>query len=151
MGFTTIIPVPKAATGIFKISTVCMRKGGDFKLQISMPSAQFTNYFGTAEKLTVQIGTGADQGKMQILCDGNGAFKPRLMKHAALIRFGVLDFVPQLQMLTEKPEVRRVTVDAASGIVIDLPEWVWNKDRQEAIAKARGQVARERKSDANAR
>ena len=47
-------------------------------------------------------------------------------------------------MLSEKPEVRRVTVNAANGIIIDLPDWVWSKERQDAIAKARAQVARER-------
>lgn len=144
MAFTTIIPVPKAQTGVFKISTFAMRKGGEFKLQISMPSAQFTQYFGAGAKLTVQIGSGPDEGKMQIIADEGGAFKPQMMKRAVILRFGVLDFVPQFAMVSEKPELRRIA--NGRGIVIDLPEWVWNKDRQTAIAKARAQVAAERRA-----
>lgn len=143
MAFTTIIPVPKAATGVFKISTVSMRAGAPFKLQISMPSAQYTSHFGAAEKLTIQLGTGVDEGKMQILADGAGAFKPTMMRNTAIIRFGALDFVPQFQMVTEKPEIRRAP-GHQGGIIIDLPEWVWSKERQDAIAKARAHVARER-------
>lgn len=105
-----------------------------------MPSARFTAAFGDAGKLTVKIGKGPDEGKMLLVADPQGAFKPTFFKTAVIIRLPGLDFAPAFEATAEDPETKKT----ADGLVITLPEWAWNKERQKAIALARDQVARER-------
>ncbi|WP_411033817.1 hypothetical protein [Shinella sp. BYT-45] len=139
MAFETIIPQAKARTGVFKIMSVA-RQGGAFRLVLSMPSARYTAAFGDAARLTVKIGKGSDAGKLLLVADAEGAFKPTFLKTAVIVRFPELDFAPDFAAVAEDPETRRT----ADGLVITLPEWAWNEERQKAIRKAREQVARER-------
>lgn len=144
MAFETIEPPAKAKTGVFKIMSVA-RQGGAFRLVISMPSARYTAAFGDAGTLTVKIGKGVDEGKMLLVADPAGAFKPVFFKTAVIIRMPDLEFAPSFAANAEDPETKKT----ADGLVISLPEWAWNKERQKAIALARDRVARERASEAN--
>lgn len=139
MAFEIIKAVPKKSKGVFKIMSTA-RQGGAFRLVISMPSAQYTGAFGASERLTIKIGKGVDDGKMLLVADPEGAFRPTFLKFAVIVRLPELDFAPQFAAETENPETQKAT----DGLVIMLPEWAWNAERQKAISKAREQVARER-------
>lgn len=139
MSFETIVPQKKASTGVFKIMSVA-RQGGAFRLVLSMPSVRYSAAFGDAGLLTIKIGKGPDEGKMPLAADPAGAFKPSFFKTAVIIRLPTLDFAPPFENVAEEPETRKT----ADGLVVTLPEWAWNAERQKAIAKAREQVARER-------
>lgn len=139
MGFATIVPPPKS-TASFKIASLAVR-GGSHKLQISMPTAIYTQFFGAAERLTIEIGSGPDEGKMLLRTDPNGLFKPTLLKRCAIIRFPELEWAPDFGIDLSAPEYSKA---AGGGMLLNLPDWAWSKERQTAIRKAREQVARER-------
>ncbi|MBB4520510.1 UNVERIFIED_ORG: hypothetical protein M2435_001290 [Rhizobium sophorae] len=141
MGFSMIIPTPKAKTGVIKISTI-QPGGGTFKLQINIPSPLFTILFKTAERFDLLIGEGSDKGKLMLKPNVDGHFKPTFMKHSVLFRLPETPWTPQLAMSSDDPKRREVE---GGGIVIDLPDWV-DEDRWKAIQKARLQVARERET-----
>ncbi|ASY68871.1 hypothetical protein [Sinorhizobium fredii] len=142
MGFSKIIPQAKAKTGVFKIATVRMRETAAFRLQLSMPSALYTLHFGAAARLNIEIGNGTDEGKLLLLPGSEGDFKPTFMRQTVIIRLPELDWPPQFKMEADDPEYRKA--DAVGGMLLTLPEWAWNKERQTSILKARQQVARER-------
>ncbi|TCN30312.1 hypothetical protein [Sinorhizobium americanum] len=106
MGFSLIVPPAKVKTGSFKIATVA-RQGGAYKLLMSIPSAIYTQHFGAAERLTIQLGDGADAGTMLLQPDEGGLFKPTFLKHATIIRFPELDWPPQFKMEAADPEFRK--------------------------------------------
>ncbi|KEC73176.1 hypothetical protein RLPCCGM1_c1292 [Rhizobium leguminosarum bv. phaseoli CCGM1] len=142
MGFSMIVPTPKAKTGTFKISTVSMR-GGPFRLQISIPSALFTLLFRTFEQFDLMIGEGSDKGKMMIKPSHTGHFKPTFMKHAVIFRLPEMAGTPQIALTAEDPKRREVE---GGAIVIDLPDWM-DEERWKAILRARQQVSRERETE----
>lgn len=141
MGFSLIVPPAKVKSGTFKIATVA-RQGGAYKLMMSIPSAIYTQHFGKAERLMIHLGEGADQGKMLIEPAEKGLFKPTFLKHAVILRFPDLDWPPQFKIDAADPEYRKAAPEG--GMLLTLPEWAWNKERQTSILKARQQVARER-------
>lgn len=142
MSFETIMPPAKVKTGVFKVMSVA-RQGGAFRLVLSIPSARFTAAFGAADRLTIKIGKGADEGKMLIAADPAGAFKPTFFKSAVIIRFPELDFAPGFDAVAEEPETHKTP----DGLIVTLPEWAWSAERQKAIRKAREQVSRERAAE----
>lgn len=105
MGFSMIIPTPKAKTGVIKISTI-QPGGGTFKLQISIPSALFTILFKAAEKFDLLIGEGTDKGKLMLKPNVDGHFKPTFMKHSVIFRLPETPWTPQLAMSSEDPKRR---------------------------------------------
>lgn len=139
MGFSMIIPTPKAKTGVIKISTN-KRGGGPFRLQISIPSALSTILFKDAERFDLLIGEGSDKGKLMLKPNADGHFKPTFMKHTVIFRLPETAWTPQIAMSTDDPKRREAE---GGGIVIDLPDWV-DEERWKSIQKARQQVARER-------
>lgn len=141
MGFSMIVPTPKAKTGTFKISTVSMR-GGPFRLQISIPSALFTLLFKQAEKFDLLMGEGSDKGKMMIKPNEAGHFKPVFMKHTVIFRLPEMAGTPQITLVSDDPKRREVE---GGAIVIELPEWM-DEERWKSIQKARLQVSRERET-----
>jgi hypothetical protein len=107
MGFSMIVPAPKAKTGTFKISTVSMR-GSPFRLQISIPSALFTLMFKQADKFDLLLGEGVDKGKMMLKPDASGHFKPTFMKHTVIFRLPETAWTPQIALAAEDPKRREV-------------------------------------------
>ena len=105
MGFSMIVPAPRAKTGTFKISTVSLR-GGPFRLQISIPSALFTLLFKDAEQFDLLIGDGGDKGKMMLKPNESGHFKPTFMKHTVIFRLPETDWTPKIALAAEDPKRR---------------------------------------------
>ncbi|OWV67916.1 hypothetical protein ATY76_13390 [Rhizobium sp. R339] len=141
MGFSMIVPAPKAKTGTFKISTVSMR-GGPWRLQISIPAALFTLLFKNAERFDLLMGDNGDKGKLMMKPNESGHFKPTFMKHTVIFRLPETDWTPQIALAFEDPKRREVQ---GGAIVIDLPDWM-EEERWKAIQKARQQVSRERET-----
>lgn len=140
MAFQMIVPPHKVKPGKLTISCNAMRSG-PFKLMISIPHPIFTGCFGAAEKVDLHWGSGADEGKLLINApEGGGHFKPPFLKHTVLIRMPPTEYTPDFKMAAFDPEHRQTP----AGLVIDLPEWAWNKERQKAIRAARAQVSKER-------
>lgn len=140
MAFETILPKTPVKSGSFKIMSVA-RQGGAYRLVLSIPSTRWTLAFGQAERLTVRIGSGADEGRMALIPDPDGAFKPTFLKHAVILRLPELDFAPQFKAEAADPETKKTPEGA---LIVTLPEWAWNAERQKGILKARQQVERER-------
>ncbi|AID18393.1 hypothetical protein PPF1_80 [Rhizobium phage vB_RleM_PPF1] len=107
MGFSMIVPTPKAKTGTFKISTVSMR-GGPFRLQISIPSALFTLLFKQAERFDLLVGDNGDKGKLMLKPSDVGHFKPTFMKHTVIFRLPETAWTPQIALAAEDPKRREV-------------------------------------------
>ncbi|MDI7864325.1 hypothetical protein MRS76_20510 [Rhizobiaceae bacterium n13] len=144
MGFTLLAPKPKATAGAFRVSTVQFRKGADWRLVISMPSAEYTMHFGAAEKFDLLLGDGADIGKLMIRANSEGGFKPTMLKHCAVFRLPETDGAPQGEFKTEDPDRAR----AAEGtLVVTLPEWAWNPERWKAVLAARGVAQRQQNAE----
>jgi hypothetical protein len=141
MGFSMIVPSPKAKAGTFKISTVSMR-GGPFRLQISIPSVLFTLLFKQAERFDLLLGENGDKGKMMLRPTDSGHFKPTFMKHTVIFRLPETAWTPQIALAAEDPKRREAE---GGAIVIDLPDWM-EEERWKAIQKARQQVSRERET-----
>ncbi|MBY5849646.1 hypothetical protein [Rhizobium leguminosarum] len=141
MGFSMIVPAPKAKAGTLKISTVSMR-GGPWRLQISIPSALFTLLFKQAEQFDLLIGENGDKGKLMLKPTTSGHFKPTFMKHTVIFRLPETAWTPQIALACEDPKRREAE---GGAIVIDLPEWM-EEERWKAIQKARQQVSRERET-----
>lgn len=141
MGFSMIVPAPKAKTGTFKISTVSMR-GSPFRLQISIPAALFTLLFKQAERFDLLVGENGDKGKLMLKPSDAGHFKPTFMKHTVIFRLPETAWTPQIALAAEDPKRREVE---GGAIVIDLPDWM-EEERWKAIQKARLQVTRERET-----
>lgn len=141
MGFSMIVPTPKAKTGAFKISTVSMR-GAPFRLQISIPSALFTLLFKQAERFDLLLGENGDKGKMMIKPTDAGHFKPTFMKHTVIFRLPETNWTPQIALSFEEPKRREVE---GGAIIIELPDWM-DEERWKSIQRARHQVSRERET-----
>lgn len=140
MGFALLKPAHKVKTGKLIISCNNQR-GGPFRLLISMPHFVFNGALGEAEAVDLHWGNGADEGKLLITApDGGGHFKPTFLKHAVIIRLPPSEDTPDFKMEPIDPEHRRTK----DGLLIDLPEWAWSKERQKAIKLARQQVQREK-------
>ncbi|NTF87520.1 hypothetical protein G6L46_10325 [Agrobacterium rhizogenes] len=137
MAFNLIVPVvkPKAS---FRIATVRRGGGGPWKLQISMPSAQFVVLFGDAARFDILIGDGQDKGKIMLKPNPTGHFKPTMMKHTAIFLIADIPDVPEINLTYDDPERREVP---GGGLMITLPSWM---ETWRDVAKARGQVIRER-------
>lgn len=112
---------------------------------LSIPSARYTAAFGAAERLTIRIGNGPDKGKMLLAADADGAFKPTFLKSTVILRLPELDFAPQFKAEAADPETRK---SADGALIVTLPDWAWDPERQKAIVMARQQVARERAVEA---
>lgn len=140
MPFVKVNVAAKVKAGVFKVSTVQMRKVADFKLQISMPHAEFMKHFGNAERVDIAFGFGEDLGKMLITAAADGAFKPTAFKSAMVIRLPVLDFTPQAKFEGADPE-RTMTKD---GLVVTLPDWF---SRWRDILKARETVHKQSRAE----
>lgn len=143
MAFETIVPKAAVKSGAFKIMSVA-RQGGAFRLVLSIPSTRYTLAFGQADRLTVKIGSGSDEGRMALIPDPQGAFKPTFLKHAVILRLPELDFTPQFKAEAADPETKKST---DGGLIVTLPEWAWKAERQKAILKAREHVERERAAE----
>lgn len=74
---------------------------------------------------------------------GGGHFKPTFFKSHVLLRLPELECAPEFKMAAIDPEHRQTK----DGMLIILPEWAWNKERQKAIKLARDKVARERQAE----
>lgn len=133
MAFTLITLPEKNKPGTFRISTVQMRKASPWQLQICIPSAEFHLAFGDAERFDVLLGTDEDAGKMLLRPSEGGAFKPRFLKSAAVIRLPVMDNTPQIAFRGEDP-VRKVQ---DGQMIIELPAWAWEPGRWQQIRDAR--------------
>lgn len=141
MPFKMIVPEYKVKTGRFTVSCVAVR-GGPFKLTLSMPHAMFVTWFGDVEKINIHEGEGADIGKLLMAGDNeSGHFKPTFMKHTVIIRLPIRPWAPELAMAGQEVEYRQTK----DGLLVTLPEWAWNKERQTAIKLARQQVQKETK------
>lgn len=141
MPFAMLMPAHKVKTGKLTVSCNQMR-AGPFRLLISMPHPIYAAALGDAEMVDLHWGHGTDSGKLKITrTAGGGHFKPTFLKHTVLIRLPPSDAAPDFKMEPVDPEHRQVP----DGLVIELPEWAWNKERQKAIKLARQQVAREGK------
>ncbi|KPF47085.1 hypothetical protein [Rhizobium sp. AAP43] len=141
MGFVKIQPAAKVSAGSFKVSTV-QRGRADrarWRLQISIPSAEFGVKFGAAEQFDVLLGDGPDLGKMMIRPDEGGAFKPTFLKHCVLFLLPPSETTPELQFHGEDP-VRRM---AGNAMLVDLPTWAWEPGRWQAIRDARSVARRQ--------
>lgn len=138
MAFIPLMPAFKVKSGKFKVSTVQMRKTAAWTTQVSMTHAEFTGAFGDCEKFSILIGQGSsDVGKLRIVKDPNGPFKPTLMKHCVIFRLPPTDWTMQAENAVEEPTRRQ----NADGMTIDLPAWVYDPEVQKNIISAR-RVAR---------
>ena len=137
MSFVALMPAFKVKSGKFKISTVQMRKSAKWITQISMTHAEFTAAFGDCKKFSILIGQGqSDNGKLKIVKDPNGPFKPTLMKHCVIFRLPPTEWTMQAENAVEEP-VRRQNQE---GMTIDLPMWVYDATTQQNIIVARKQA-----------
>jgi hypothetical protein len=143
MAFSLIVPAHKVSPGKLTVSCNSMG-GGPCRLQVSMPHLMFDTNFPKADKVDLLWGTGTDAGKLLITAPaGGGHFKPTFLKHCVLLRLPPREDTPDFKMAPIDPEHRQTP----DGLVVMLPEWAWNKERQTAIRKAKEQVARERAAE----
>jgi len=150
MTFSLIVPMAKVKSG--KLTISCNnRQGGAFRLMLSLPHPLWTVNFGQAERCDVQIGQGTDAGKLLVSrpldsngSGGGGHFKPTFFKTNILLRLPAMDWAPDFKMAAIEAEHRQTR----DGLLITLPDWAWNKERQRAIKSARDQVSRERQLEA---
>lgn len=141
MAFSLIVPQHKIKTGKLTVSSSAA-PGGEFRLLLSLPHALWTVNFGQADSCDIQIGEGTDAGKLLISApDRGGHFKPTFFKTNILIRLPRLDWMPDFKEKPFDPEHRQIK----DGLLITLPEWAWNKDRQKAMRLARAQVEKEQR------
>lgn len=144
MGFTALAPAVRVKSGVFKVSTIKPRRDGDpWGLSVTVPSVEFAKRFGTAATFNLLLGHGADEGKLMIQPAEGGAFKPAALRNCFVFRLPASDTWPSGAFVADDPE--RVTRDGA--LIVTLPEWAWNKERQKAIALARAHVAAGRKAE----
>lgn len=140
MAFTLITPPAKATSGSFKISTVLFGKNGAWRLQITIPSTEYTKHFGASEKLDVLLGDGPDAGKMLLKANPEGLFKPTGLKNCFVLRLPTGESVPQIDLSFEDPDRR---ANGSGELVVDLPAWAWEPGRWQEIQKARGIASRQ--------
>lgn len=139
MNFRMIVPEHKVKPGRLTMASR-NRGGGAFRLHISMPHSMYQGALGKGEKINIAWGEGASAGKLQISSSDAGHFKPSFLKHCVMIMLPPLDVAPDFKMEPGEVEHRQTP----QGMVIDMPEWAWNAERQTAIRLARNQVAKER-------
>ena len=140
MAFTPIKPVAVSLPHAIMARTIkADRKGSAWKLQISVPNTCMgkAKWFNAPERLMVLIGDGPDEGKLLIREEQGEekGIKVGHLKHTCMFRLPVQDWMPQMDI--EPHEVKAVYSD--KQIILALPEWAWNKDRQRAIDVARRQ------------
>ncbi|MCM2472130.1 hypothetical protein HGO38_01395 [Rhizobium sp. CG5] len=138
MAFEMIVPTPKAKPGQFKVSTVS-RQGGAWRIQITIPSAEFGVAFGAAEQFDILRGTGDDAGKLMIRPNEAGLFKATGLKHCVIFRLPADDTTPQIEFKGEDPG--RKVVDGC--MLIELPAWAWEPGRWQQIRDARNTAQRQ--------
>lgn len=140
MGFTAIEPVNVAAPGVLTIRTVKSKAG--WRLMLSIPSVCMikAKWFNPPTTLLALIGDGSDAGKLLLKEEDKGqegkGIKVTVMKHTCLMRLPIQDWMPQLEF---EPAAVDPVVYGEKQIVLTLPEWAWNKDRQKAIEIVRKQ------------
>jgi hypothetical protein len=140
MAFTLITPPAKVKSGTFKISSVCFGKSGAWRLQITIPSIEYTKAFGAGEALDVLKGDGQDTGKLLLRANPDGLFKPAGLKNCFVLRLPADGTAPEIDLACEDPERRS---NGAGQLVIDLPEWAWQPGRWQEIQKARNIAGRQ--------
>ena len=141
MGFTRLTPVAKVKSGTFKIAAVQRGKKSPFKLQLTIPSTDYTRAFGAAERLAVYLGDGPDAGKLMLepTTEAEG-FKPAALRNCFVLVLPETDTTPQIPLTFENPERR---INDGKSMVVDLPEWAHIKGRWQEIQKARSIAAQQ--------
>lgn len=141
MAFSLIKPaVPMAGAGKIRIRTVDSKAG--WKILLSIPTVLMAKakWFDPPSHLVVMIGDGPDAGKLQLVAEteetkGQG-IKVAMMRRTCMLRLPVQEWMPQLAF---DPEAIDEVAYSEGRMVLALPEWAWNKDRQRAIGIARRQ------------
>lgn len=140
MAFNLIKPAtPMPGSGEIRIRTVKSKHG--YKLMLSVPGTCMAKakWFDPPAALLVEIGDGTDAGKLRLIEEdkdqkGQG-IKVTVMKHTCLLRLPVQDWMPQMAFDPHKVEAAY----SDRQMILTLPQWAWNKDRQRAIEVARKQ------------
>lgn len=145
MGFSIIAPPEKLKKGTIKVS--CKGKNGNWRVMLSIPTAQLSAVFGDASRFTLMLGDGADEGKLAIISDGEGAFKPTFFKSAVLFRLPQSNDTPQIELthddLCHARRELSIGGEMRPCVVVDMPNWFWEKGRWQKIRDARSMAARQ--------
>lgn len=143
MAFTLLSPAAKVTPGTFAISTVRMGRRDDspWRLQIKIPTSEFTIRFGDASRFDLLLGDGPDAGALLIrVNEEGGAFRPTRLKSVCIFRLPPTDATPQIEFKGEDPK-RKMTSEG--GLIVLLPEWAWEPGRWQSIRDARAIAQRQ--------